>query len=39
MRRDPHLLAGLNIWNGQVTCLPVARQHGYEPLPPEAALA
>ncbi|HWJ69670.1 MAG TPA: alanine dehydrogenase [Sphingobium sp.] len=39
MRRDPHLLAGLNIWNGHVTCLPVARQHGYEPLSAQAALA
>jgi len=38
MRRDPHLLAGLNIWNGHVTCPPVARQHGYEPLPAQAAL-
>jgi len=38
MRRDPHLLAGLNVWNGHVTCPPVAKQHGYELLPAEAAL-
>ncbi|HZV17165.1 MAG TPA: alanine dehydrogenase [Sphingobium sp.] len=38
MRRDPHLLAGLNIWNGHVTCPPVADQHGYDLLPAEAAL-
>jgi len=38
MMRDPHLLAGLNVWNGQVTCAPVAREHGYEVVPAEKAL-
>jgi len=39
MRSDPHLLAGLNIWNGKVTCAPVARELGYAVTDPEAALA
>ncbi|HTH29514.1 MAG TPA: alanine dehydrogenase [Sphingobium sp.] len=38
MRRDPHLLAGLNIWNGQVTCAPVARELGYDFTDPAVAL-
>ncbi len=38
MRRDPHLLDGLNVWDGKVTCAPVAREHGYEAVPAEAAL-
>ncbi len=38
MRRDTYLLDGLNIWNGMVTCSPVARQHGYEVVPTEIAL-
>jgi len=38
MKRDPHLLDGLNVWNGKVTCEPVARQLGYEVVPPEVAL-
>ncbi|MBT2185619.1 alanine dehydrogenase [Sphingobium nicotianae] len=38
MKRDPHLLDGLNIWNGMVTCSPVARQHGYEVVPTDIAL-
>lgn len=38
MRRDPHLLAGLNVWNGKVTCEPVARELGYAVVPPETAL-
>ncbi|MET0241754.1 MAG: alanine dehydrogenase [Sphingobium sp.] len=29
LRSDPHLLAGLNVWNGKVTCEPVARELGY----------
>jgi alanine dehydrogenase len=36
---DPHLRAGLNIWQGKVTCRPVAEVHHYEWLSPEAALA
>ena len=39
MRADPHLLAGLNVWNGQVTCAPVAQKMGYAVTDPEAALA
>ncbi|MFT3966797.1 MAG: alanine dehydrogenase [Sphingobium sp.] len=39
MRRDPHLLAGLNIWNGKVTCAPVARELGYASTDPAEALA
>jgi alanine dehydrogenase len=39
LRADPHLRAGLNIWNGRVTCAPVAQVQGYEYLTPEAALA
>ena len=38
MTRDRFLLDGLNVWNGQVTCSPVARQHGYEVVPTEIAL-
>ena len=39
MRRDVHLLAGLNVWDGKVTCAPVARQHGYVETDPQDALA
>lgn len=39
MRRDPHLLAGLNVWNGNVTCAPVAREHGYVVVDAAEALA
>ncbi len=35
---DTHLRNGLNIWNGQVTCEPVARDLGYAYLPAEDAL-
>jgi alanine dehydrogenase len=28
LQRDPHLRAGLNIHDGQVTCGPVAAAHG-----------
>ncbi len=38
MRRDPHLLDGLNVWNGLVTCSPVARELGYEVVPTAIAL-
>jgi len=38
MKRDPYLLDGLNVWNGMVTCSPVARQHGYEVVPTDIAL-
>jgi alanine dehydrogenase len=36
---DPHLRAGLNIWNGRVTCGPVAELQHYELTTPEQALA
>lgn len=38
MRRDRHLLAGLNIWDGKVTCAPVASELGYDPFDPVKAL-
>jgi len=38
MKRDPHLLDGLNVWNGLVTCAPVAQQLGYEVVPADIAL-
>jgi len=38
MRRDKYLLDGLNVWNGLVTCSPVAREHGYDVVPTEIAL-
>jgi len=36
---DPHLRAGLNVWNGKVTCKPVAEVQHYTWLSPETALA
>ncbi|WP_068089898.1 alanine dehydrogenase [Novosphingobium rosa] len=39
LKRDRHLLAGLNVWAGKVTYEAVARDLGYEPTAPEAALA
>ncbi|MDB5562180.1 MAG: Alanine dehydrogenase [Hyphomicrobiales bacterium] len=36
---DPHLRAGLNVWNGKVTCKPVAEAQGYALVTPEEALA
>jgi len=38
MRRDRHLLDGLNVWNGQVTCAPVAHELGYAMTDPAVAL-
>ncbi len=38
MKRDAFLLDGLNVWNGMVTCSPVARQHGYEVVSTDIAL-
>ncbi len=38
MRDDPHLLNGLNVWNGQVTCAPVARHLGYPVVAAQQAL-
>ncbi len=39
MRQDTNLLAGLNVWNGQVTCLPVASALGYALVEPAMAIA
>jgi alanine dehydrogenase len=39
LRNDPHLRAGLNIWNGKVVCAPVAKAQGYEAVSPEVAVA
>lgn len=39
MRQDPHLLDGLNVWDGRIVCEPVARELGYEPVPQAEALA
>ncbi|MCC7394071.1 MAG: alanine dehydrogenase [Sphingomonadaceae bacterium] len=36
---DPHLAEGLNVWNGKVTCQPVAEALGLEYVPVAAALA
>jgi alanine dehydrogenase len=38
LRRDPHLLNGLNVWDGQVTNAPVAEALGYSFVAPEKAL-
>lgn len=39
LRRDPYLAEGLNVWNGHVTCAPVAEALGHAHLPLERALA
>lgn len=39
LRSDPHLKAGLNVWNGHITCEPVAQELGYDYLPPDEAIA
>ncbi|MCS6762388.1 MAG: hypothetical protein MO846_10800 [Candidatus Devosia symbiotica] len=39
LRADPHLRADLNIWNGKITCAPVAQALEYESTLPEATLA
>lgn len=36
---DPHLAQGLNVWNGQLTCAPVARDLGLPATPLATALA
>jgi alanine dehydrogenase len=38
LQDDPHLRNGLNVWNGRVTCAPVAHALGYEYLPADQAL-
>lgn len=39
MRQDRHLLDGLNIWKGKITCEPVARELGYDYIPGTEAVA
>lgn len=39
MRQDRHLLDGLNIWKGKITCEPVARELGYDYIPGTEAIA
>ena len=39
MRGNPHLLAGLNVYAGKVTCREVAEALGYPAAAPESALA
>ncbi len=39
LRHDPHLAAGLNIWNGHVTCAPVAEALGLPYIETARALA
>jgi alanine dehydrogenase len=39
LRRDPHLADGLNVWNGHVTCAPVAEATGHAHKPVEQVLA
>lgn len=36
---DPHLANGLNVWDGKITCAPVAKTLGYTATPLSAALA
>ena len=39
LKDDPHLRNGLNVWNGEITCEPVAQDLGYRFVPAEDALA
>ena len=39
MRQDRHLLDGLNVWNGKITCAPVAWELGYDYVPENEAIA
>jgi alanine dehydrogenase len=38
LRDDPHLRAGLNVWNGKITCEPVASALAYDYTPADKAL-
>ncbi|MBO0335075.1 alanine dehydrogenase [Sneathiella sp. CAU 1612] len=38
LKNDPHLANGLNVWNGKVTCEPVAQDLKLDHTPLEAAL-
>lgn len=39
LKDDAHLRNGLNVWDGKITCAPVAQALGYEAVSAEAALA
>ncbi len=39
LKRNKHLLNGLNVWNGQITYAAVAEALGYDAVAPEMALA
>ncbi len=38
LKADPHLANGLNVWNGKITCEPVARDLGLDYVPVKDAL-
>ncbi|MCB1510366.1 MAG: alanine dehydrogenase [Hyphomicrobiaceae bacterium] len=38
LRRDHHLASGLNVWNGRITCEPVAQALSYDYTPTPEAL-
>ena len=38
-QRDPHLLGGLNIMDGKITCRAVADAHGFDYVDPEDAIS
>jgi alanine dehydrogenase len=38
LKSDPHLANGLNVWDGKITCEPVARDLGLDYTPLEVAL-
>jgi len=38
LKDDPFLRDGLNVWNGKITCEPVAHDLGYDYVPAEEAL-
>ena len=39
LKEDPHLRNGLNVWNGEITCEPVARDLNYRYVPADKVLA
>jgi alanine dehydrogenase len=39
LQDDAHLKNGLNVWNGKITCEPVARDLGYEYVSADTAIA
>ncbi len=39
LKDDPHLKNGLNVWNGEITCEPVAKDLGYRYVPADQAIA